>query len=191
MYLTVMVIAMVTILLQLASLLGESSEGNDFTDIPLPQTISGSVTTSSNIGIGGVSLRLVDSNGFAVTNNNGRPVTATTEPDGSYSFPNIPIGEYTIVQTNLPGYKNVSDSDGGNDNRIDVSLTPNNPATGNNFVDAPTISGRVWDDSDGNGLEGFFEDGLAGVSVTLTGAGANGIFGDGDDPADVVTTTNT
>ncbi len=67
---------------------------------------------------------------------------------------------------------------------------PNTPATGNNFVDAPTISGRVWDDSDGNGLEGRFEDGLEGVTVTLIGAGANGTFGDGDDPADVIVNTD-
>ena len=168
---------------------GESSEGNDFTDIPDPQNISGSVT-ANGVGISGVSLRLLDSNGLAVNNNNGRPVTATTGGDGSYNFTNIPIGEYTIVQTNLPGYKNISDSDGGNDNRINVTLTPNNPATGNNFVDAATIRGRVWDDSDNNGLEGFFEKGLAGVSVTLIGAGANGTFGDSDDPEDVTVTTN-
>ena len=169
---------------------GESSTDNDFIDLPAPQTISGNVTTSNDTGIEGVSLRLLNSQGIPVKNASGQPITATTLADGSYSFANIPLGEYTIVQTNLPGYKNVSDTQGDNDNRINVNLTPNTPAIDNDFVDDPTLSGRVWDDSDNNGIEGRFEDGLAGVDVTLIGAGADGEFNTGDDPADVVVTTD-
>lgn len=61
------------------------------------------------------------------------------------------------------------------------------------------ISGSVYldrsrngdfDGTDAGGVHSQPNGGLQGVSVTLTGAGANGIFGDGDDPAPVVIQTD-
>ncbi len=131
-----------------------------------------------------------NSDGFPVSDRNGNPIQTTTQIDGSYSFSDIPVGDYTVVQTNLPGYQDTSDIQGDNDNRIAVTLTAGTPATNQNFVDDPTISGRVWNDYDDNGIEGGFEPGLPGVSVTLIGAGVDGNFGTADDPVDLTTTTD-
>ncbi|MGC4027614.1 MAG: SdrD B-like domain-containing protein [Steroidobacteraceae bacterium] len=61
------------------------------------------------------------------------------------------------------------------------------------------IAGSVYVDRNGNGdfdagdagsAHSAPNGGLANVTVTLTGAGANGVFGDGDDPAPVVVQTS-
>ena len=51
------------------------------------------------------------------------------------------------------------------------------------LVNAKTASlgDRVWVDTNHNGLQDSGEAGLSGVSVTLAGAGADGLFGTSDD----------
>ncbi|MEP7342894.1 MAG: SdrD B-like domain-containing protein [Acidobacteriota bacterium] len=49
-------------------------------------------------------------------------------------------------------------------------------------------SGRVWMDSNRNGVQDAGEPGIQGVTVTMINAGANGIFGDGDDRSASATT---
>ena len=44
-----------------------------------------------------------------------------------------------------------------------------------------SIGDRVWFDADGDGVQGAGEAGVAGVTVNLIGAGADGVFGTGDD----------
>ena len=52
-----------------------------------------------------------------------------------------------------------------------------------------SLGDRVWEDSNGNGVQDAGERGLANVQVTLTGAGKDGIFGNADDIT-ANTTTN-
>jgi hypothetical protein len=85
----------------------------------------------------------------------GAPIaTTTTDANGNYSFANVPAGNYTVEQTNKPGYTDVSDIDGGNPNSIAVSLQPGQSSTGNDFVDERlpgAITGTVLEDLDHNG----------------------------------------
>ena len=162
---------------------GESSTGNDFVDEPQPGSIAGTVladtddNTTGDTPLGGVTVVLLDTNGNEVG-------STTTNPDGSYVFTDVPAGDYTVVQTNLPGYEDVSDADGGNPNEIAVTVAPGASSSGNDFVDAPqpaSLGDTVWYDNNGNGLQDGGEAGVAGVTVTLTGAGTDGVFGTGDD----------
>ena len=92
-----------------------------------------------NSGIPGVTLTLLNNAGQTLA-------TTVTDENGNYSFLGLPIGQYTIIQTNLPNYIDVSDTDGANDNRITVNLNSNLiDAVNNNFVDervtlSPTAS---------------------------------------------------
>jgi len=64
---------------------------------------------------------------------------------------------------------------------LNVSWATNNDAS---------IGDLVWSDRNGNGAYDTGEPGLAGVKVTLGGAGADGVFGNGDDLTFLPQTTN-
>ena len=53
---------------------------------------------------------------------------------GNYKFESLPPGDYFVTETNLNGFTDVSDVDGGNDlNEISVKLSSAD-SNGNNFV---------------------------------------------------------
>ena len=106
-----------------------------------------------------------------------------TDSNGDYLFVELPVGVYSVVETNLAGYSDVSDVDGIHDNSIGVSLTFTNlNSTKNDFVDelpgsatgvpsgAPvevvlgSISGNVKEDTDDDGIG---EAPIFGVLMTL------------------------
>jgi len=137
---------------------GETDAGNDFVDIELG-SISGSVTDSDGGNLDGVVILLIDDEGNTFR-------TTLTDSTGSYSFVNVPPNNYTVAQTNLPGFNDISDQDeqpDGDifdidttvDSIINVTLNPGESDTGNNFVDVElgSINGTVQD-SDGNTLNG-------------------------------------
>jgi hypothetical protein len=95
--------------------------------------------------------------------------TTTTDANGNYTFNNVPAGTYTVVETNKPGYLDVSDIDGGNPNSITVTLPAGTSSTGNDFVDERTaaIGDKVWLDKNANGVQDAGEAGIAGVTVKL------------------------
>ncbi|MBL0283944.1 MAG: carboxypeptidase regulatory-like domain-containing protein [Zoogloea sp.] len=115
--------------------------------------------------IAGVTVVLKDASGAPIA-------STTTDANGNYSFANVPAGNYTVEQTNAPGYTDVSDIDGGNPNSIAVSLQPGQSSTGNDFVDErpATLGDRVWLDTNANGVQDAGETGLAGVTVQLKNA---------------------
>ena len=94
---------------------------------------------TGDVGIANVTITLLDSTGTPVA-------TTTTDSAGNFVFNDVPIGSYTLVETNLPNYLDVSDTDGPNDNMISVTLTVGAAnSTGNVFVDelvssAPSVS---------------------------------------------------
>ncbi|NJL75257.1 MAG: hypothetical protein HC892_09750, partial [Saprospiraceae bacterium] len=92
-------------------------------------------------------------------------------------------------QSQNGGYKITLDS--GEEN-LTADFGYNYNPTGNvdNPTDSPVaaLGDRVWIDSDGDGVQDPNEIGVSGVEVTLMGAGADGIFGTGDD---VTLTTTT
>ena len=122
----------------------EDLDNNDSGDAPLP----------------GVTLTLLDSAGNVVA-------TTVTDSTGSFTFVNVPAGNYTVVETNPPGYVDVSDS-GGNplDNRIPVVLGSGSSTTGLQFVDERlgSIAGNVKEDLDNNDTG---DAAIPGVTITL------------------------
>ena len=94
---------------------------------------------TGDVGLANVTITLLDSTGTPVA-------TTTTDSAGNFVFNDVPLGSYTLVETNLPNYVDVSDTDGPNDNMISVTLTAGAAnSTGNVFVDelvssAPSVS---------------------------------------------------
>jgi serine-aspartate repeat-containing protein C/D/E len=153
---------------------GATSTGNDFVDERLPGVVSGTVledNDNDNVGdtpIPGVTVELKDPAGNVVQ-------TTTTDANGNYTFNNVPAGNYTVVETNKPGYTDVGDSDGGNPNTIAVTVTPGSSSTGNVFVDErpATLGDRVWEDTNANGVQDAGEAGIANVTVQLKDTSGN------------------
>ncbi len=152
---------------------GQDSTGNDFVDEQLLGTISGTVTEDTNNDntgddpLSGVTLELLDDQGNVIA-------TTTTNGSGNYTFPDVPGGNYTVRQTNLSGYDDVSDTDGANDNLIAVNLSAGGTSSNNNFVDESntalgTISGNVSADTDNNDIG---DTNLENVTVELLDGGA-------------------
>jgi protocatechuate 3,4-dioxygenase beta subunit len=153
---------------------GESDTGNDFVDEPL-RTISGAVLAdTNNDNTGDSPLPLVT----VTLRNSGDTTTiatTTTDTSGNYSFANLAPGNYIVKQTNLAGYQDVSDIDGGNLNSIAVNLNNGN-STGNNFVDKyNTILGTGRSETFAGTTENELFIGGAGQD-TLTGNGGNDSF---------------
>ena len=111
------------------------------------------------------------------------PVTVTTDADGNYSFTDLPPGTYTVTEPTQPdGTRNgqtVPGNTGGAGTPpgtapsaiSGITLGPNQQSTGNNFGEIlpGSISGRVYNDGNNNGLIDGSEAGIAGVQVVLTG----------------------
>ena len=127
----------------------EDLDNNDTGDVPIP----------------GVTITLRDGNGNVVG-------TTVTDANGFYSFTGLPGGNYTVVETNKPGYTDVGDVDGGNPNSVAVNLPAGGNSPGNDFVDErpAQLGDRVWLDANGNGQQDSGEANVAGVTVNLLNA---------------------
>jgi len=86
----------------------------------------------TNIPLSGSLVRLLDEDGDPVHNKLGNLMETMTGPDGSYYFPYLPMGKYTVLQTNPFGYESVRDIDILNDNNISVELGVSNIVSQNN-----------------------------------------------------------
>lgn len=134
-------------------------------------------------GLGGVTVQLtrIGPNGAYTT-------TTTTAADGSYSFARLAEGSYSV--TAIAGLAvdatPTHDVDGTDDgvgsftigaaNRDDIDFGYRGSGT-----DGGTISDFVWYDHDNDGVQDAGEPGIEGATVTVTFAGADGIFGNLDD----------
>ena len=130
---------------------GQNTTNQDFIDRRVG-SITGSVkedldnNDSGDAALPGVTVTLLDSLGNIIA-------TTVTDSSGIFTFVNMPAGSYTVVETNLLGYTDVSDN-GGNplDNSILVVLSSGANATGLQFVDEHlgSITGSVKEDLDSN-----------------------------------------
>jgi len=182
---------------------GSASVDNLFGEIPRSSGITGKVWLDRNndgvvdpgeTGIGGVRVEL---EGTAI---DGTTISlwTTTEPDGSYSFIELPPGTYTVTEpTQPPGTldgKTVQGSTGGvpsqtgdTPSKIEtITVGVNEISTENNFGEIPagSISGYVYNDSNDDGIKQGDEGGYAGVTVVLSGTDDLG------NPVNATVTTN-
>ena len=144
---------------------GANSAGNNFVDEQLG-SISGSVLAdidNDDIGdspLGEVTLTLKDAEDNELA-------TTITDEDGSYSFADVPAGDYVVTQTNLDNtYSNVSP------NNVRVSLAAGATVSNTDFVDEQlgSISGSVLADIDNDDAG---DNPLAEVTIELQDAAGN------------------
>jgi ELWxxDGT repeat protein len=149
-------------------------------------SISGQVFQDTNgngaLGAGdpGVQGRTV----FLDANNNGAldagEMTTTTDANGNYSFNNLPPGAYRVREVTPAGWVQTT----ADPTAISAALNGTN-VTGVNFgsFQQASLSGLVFDDVNGNGVQDSGEGGLAGQTVFIDQNG-NGVQGN------VITTRN-
>jgi hypothetical protein len=124
---------------------------------------NGVADTNDTNGIAGVTVTLQTTNGATIA-------TTLTSASGAYSFTNLLLGSYVVVETNLTGWISTLDTAPPNDSRIPLTLTNGQASTGNNFYDTQLaqVSGSVLVDVNGNGVADSNDtNGIAGVTVTL------------------------
>ncbi len=122
------------------------------------------------------------------------PVAGMTQTPPS-TRPNLDLGNQDHGATSIPGGGGLTGypltvTPGGENLTADFGYNHNPSPDVNTNTGAGAIGDRVWVDADGDGKQDPGEPGLGGVTVTLTSPGADGVFGNGDDPAPVVTTTS-
>jgi SdrD B-like domain/G8 domain len=159
-------------------------QGGDGNDVVLTQpTISGRVWNDTNgngnqdpseTGLLGVMVKLLDTGNNVIA-------TATTNSSGDYGFINLSPGDYSVLVISPSGYV-FSPEDQGSDSTLNsdvnssgqtASVTVSTGGEVDNLdaglVQAAQITGRVWNDANGNGIQETGEAGYSGVTVQLLG----------------------
>ena len=158
---------------------GNTAPNNDFGEL-LPGSLSGNVYVDSNnngikevneAGIGGVTVILTNSDGATA------PIATITAADGSYQFNNLMPGSYSIQESQPSSYLDGKDTlgslSGTQANDLFTSIPLNVGASGINYnfgeLLASSLAGKVYVDSNNNGVLDPSEAGIASVTLTLTG----------------------
>jgi len=172
---------------------GSRSVDNLFGELPTNSGITGVVWEDRNNdgvvdpgepGLPGVDVVLT---GTDIQGNPITPVTVVTDANGEYSFTNLPPGTYTVTESTQPAGtadgQTVPGSTGGSGSTAG-SATDGNPSTittitvgvgqvsqDNNFGEIPvgSISGKVYNDGNDNGIAENDEGGYAGIVIDLAG----------------------
>ncbi|MEL6894460.1 MAG: SdrD B-like domain-containing protein, partial [Actinomycetota bacterium] len=151
----------------------------------LPASLSGRVwadadgggTQNGESAMPGVDVELLDAGGNVVA-------ADTTAADGSFSFPGLLPGAYSVRPV-MPAGMVLTTPDVGGDDTVDSDVLPATGETaavvlvsGSTVTDVDaglfelaTIGDTVFADLDGNGVQGIGEPGIAGVTVTVRDAG--------------------
>jgi fimbrial isopeptide formation D2 family protein/uncharacterized repeat protein (TIGR01451 family) len=128
-------------------------------------------------GVAGVTVRLLRADGTPTG------LTTTTNGSGAYSFNNLAPGDYR-VEFVAPANRAIGKQDQGGSDALDSDANPTTGRTGiislesgenDTSVDAAIVelgalTGRVWVDRDGDGLEELGEASRAGITVNLLNA---------------------
>ena len=167
---------------------GGAATGYTFGEVPLIDT-NGHVYIDSNTdgafdngeaGIAGVTITLTGTN---VIDGAIAARTTTTDSLGAYSFTGLTPGTYAITETQPSGYTDGQLQNGspagtlGTNTFTEIDLTSAASVGGYNFgeiansVPNPSsISGSVFVDNNGNGVQDSGDTGIAGVTIRLTSA---------------------
>ncbi|MYM26026.1 hypothetical protein GTP46_25690 [Duganella sp. FT135W] len=136
------------------------------------------VQDSGEAGVAGVKVTLLDAAGNPVAG-----ATATTDASGNYSFTGLKPGTYSVQfdKTTLPaGYDFTSTGQGTTATDSDANTTTGKTGSvtlasgGSNYdldagiiVKQATLGDRVWEDTNGNGIQDSGEQGIDGATVQL------------------------
>ena len=121
-------------------------------------TLSGVVYRDQN-GNGTLDDTEVGLNGATIELSNG--MSTVSNGDGVYEFTGLVAGDYTVTETDPPGFVSTS-------NMMTVTIAENGSASAN-FADrrANRVGGKVFNDLDGNGTQDSGEAGFGGATVEL------------------------
>lgn len=108
-------------------------------------------------------------------------VTETTDADGKYLVTGLPPGTTVVSYAPgalPPGYVPNSDLDAGDPTRASVELVNASDVRTVDFgvVGSATVTGRVWNDTDNDGVQDAGETGIVGVTVVVTWNGPAGLI---------------
>jgi len=179
---------------------GEIDLVNYFIEGASPGMISGTVfidldgdqTPDANEGLTEVSVSLfADANSDGVADSNDPVATLLTSASGSFTFQNIPVGNYVLVESQPEDYNSASDFDPSNDgdevpntnmqnDTIPITIINGETDADNYFIDVEICSRIVTNTNDAgpgslrdalgcaiNGDTILFSSSLAGLSITI------------------------
>lgn len=158
--------------------LGASLTGRVYHD-----TNDDGILNGTDIGIAGVTITL---SGTTASGANVCSIIAscsvTSAADGIYAFTGLPAGTYTLTQTQPVDYANRTTAAGTPAGTATtgttisgIPLTAGQAGSGYLFGEKTgSISGFVYDDANNDGIKNSGENGIAGVTLTLTGTSAGG-----------------
>ena len=165
--------------------IGLQQRNSSIGDVVFNDLNGNGVQDAGEPGLAGVQLTLTGPAGTFFT---------TTDAAGGYLFGSLPAGTYTVTvnaATLPPNFYSTT-----RNSPLSITLPDGNTAflTADFGYRADPLSGNVgslvWQDNDGNGVQNGGEPGLAGVTMQLTWAGRDGVFGTADDQVFPTQTTN-
>jgi uncharacterized repeat protein (TIGR01451 family) len=117
-----------------------------------------------------------------------------TDANGGYNFTGLIADTYRVsidIGSLPPGLTNTFDRDGTPNSSTDVVLGAGDVITDADFgyVGDASLGDRIWNDTDGDGVQDVGENGFNGVAVILTWAGVDGVLGSADDETFTTTTS--
>lgn len=145
------------------------------------------IQDSGEAGVSGVTVKLLDGSGAETG------MSTVTDGNGLYAFEGLTPGSYAVRFMAPSGYALTAADIGGNDAKDSdangTGVTPTvtlksgdtNTSLDAGLLQLRSIGDFAWIDADADGIQDGDEVGLAGVSVTLTNLGTNGVPGGGDD----------
>jgi len=138
-----------------------------------PTTVNGNPSISGTVyndddGTGNFTAGELGIPNVTVTRTGTTGGTTTTDGNGNYSFINLPVGTYSVTYTVPSGFTNT-----GTRPISGITLGAGETATAQNFFtqqQSGTMSGFVYNDTNGDGIFDGADSGLSGVSVFRTGS---------------------
>ncbi|MEQ9481687.1 SdrD B-like domain-containing protein, partial [Coleofasciculus sp. F4-SAH-05] len=155
------------------------------------------IQDAGEAGIADVTVNLfADIDGDGVFEDSEVVDTTTTDANGNYEF-SVMAGEYQVQFEQPDGYE-ISPANQGGDDTVDsnglvsdtVSLAPgeNDPTIDSGFYQLASLGDKVFEDTNGNGLQDAGENGIANVLVKLQNQDGTAVLDGNDNP--ITTTTD-
>ena len=172
-------------------------------DFVFEDTNGNGIQDTGESGIEGVLVKLQNPDGTAVVDENGNPITTTTDVNGAYAFTSLTPGEYKVMFVAPDGFE-FTTANAGSDDGLDSDADPANGMTQtvtlddgdfNDTLDAGLIQPAglgdfVFEDTNGNGIQDTGESGIEGVLVKLQNPDGTAVVDENGDPITTTTDVN-